>query len=82
MISFEPPTIPILQPDILWALLRELSSRQQSIAPFAARMERGLSLRMKLYGLSLTINMLCFNPKSTSLWYSSGVALPPVGILG
>ena len=40
------------QPGMLCALLIEFSSMHTSLAPFTARMLRGWSFRMKLYGLS------------------------------
>ena len=60
-------TMPIRQPDMLCALLREFSSTQHSFAPGTERMESGLEQRMKLYGLSLHIIIPCRRPKSTSL---------------
>ena len=75
-------TIPMRQPAMLCALLREFSSRQQSLAPGWARMDSGLSLSMKLYGLSLHIMMPCLLPKSTSLAYRSSDAGAPVGMFG
>ena len=70
------------QPGMLWLLLIELNSMQQSLAPGTARMLSGWSLRMKLYGLSLTMTMPRLRAKSTSRSYSSGVAGAPVGMLG
>ena len=54
------------QPGMLWLLLIELNSMQHSFAPSMFRMLMGLRFRMKLYGLSFTITMLCRRAKSTS----------------
>ena len=48
MLSASPATIPRRHPDMLWALLREFSSRQQSFAPSVSSIDRGSLLSMKL----------------------------------
>ena len=45
--SFAPATMPMRQPDMLCALLSELSSNTQPEAPCAARIDPGSGLRMK-----------------------------------
>ncbi len=68
-------TLPIRQPGILWLLLMELNSMQHSLAPGTLRILIGLSFRIKLYGLSLTITRFFRRAKSTRRSYSfrSGV---------
>ena len=51
---------------MLWLLLRELNSMQQSLAPGTCMMLIGCSLRMSEYGLSFTTTMLCFWANATS----------------
>ena len=75
-------TIPIRQPGMLKVLLMELSSMQISLAPGTLKMLNGRSFRMKLYGLSWQITMLCLRPKATSFSNSSREPLAPVGMLG
>ena len=81
--SFLPTTTPTRQPAIEWPFDSEFISSATSFAPSASMIEIGCSaLRMKLYGLSCTIRMLCLAPKSTIFWNSSIEGVCPVGMLG
>ena len=81
--SFLPTTTPTRQPAIEWPFDSEFISSATSRAPSASMIEIGAAaLRMKLYGLSCTIRMLCRAPKSTIFWNSSIVGVWPVGMLG
>ena len=81
--SFLPTTTPTRQPAIECAFDSEFISSATSRAPSASMIEIGCSaLRMKLYGLSWTIRILCLAPKSMIRWNSSGVGVCPVGMLG
>ena len=80
--SFFPAIIPTRQPAMLWLLLSEFSSITTSFAPSTDKRLIGSLLRIKLYGLSCTIRMLCSRPNCTSRSNSAFVGSVPVGICG
>src|SRR5690554_2760979 len=75
-------SIAIRHPAMLCDLLMEFNSMQHFFAPGTERMLSFLSFKIKLYGLSLQITMLCFSPKATNFSNNVLVALAPVGIFG
>ena len=77
-----PKTIPTRQPAILKVFDSEFNSNATSLAPFTCNKLIGLSFKTKLYGLSLTNNMLCFLAKATNFSNNSKLPLAPVGICG
>ena len=81
MFSFEPTTIPNLQPAILCDLLKEFSSKQFLLF-FAISKLTGFSLRIKLYGLSFISKIFFSSQKEIKSLKKDNEQFDPVGIFG
>src|SRR5688572_1265908 len=82
ILSFDPHNMPTLHPAMLCDLLNELSSITQSFAPSMLNKLTGLSLRIKLYGLSWMTSIFFFFAHFTSFSNISADGKCPVGIWG